>query len=102
MIFFESALGIKIKQTSIKQSIDKIEMRLKIESEIISYYREKEEMDEITNQFEFDDINVTTVKIENKINVNISGAITHAFYYVIMEDGSFILTTVEEKYDNIK
>ena len=102
LIFFESAAGIKIKQNQLKVALEIIDNRLGIESLIISYYKNIKDIDEMTYQFSQEHVHVTTIKNDNKIKVNLSGAITHTFYYVIMEDGSFIFTNVEEKYDNIK
>ena len=97
MIFFESALGVKIKQIQVKDAYNKVELRLRIEKKVIDFYRDNVSVDDLFYDFYEEEVYVWTARKENKIKVNLSGAITHAFYYVIMEDGSFTFTTVEEK-----
>ena len=101
LIFFESILNIQIKQSKIKESYKMVELRLMIEKEIISFYRINENEEE-SYKNTIKEVDILAIKIEERINVNLSGAITHAFYYVIMEDGSFTFTTLEEKHDYIK
>ena len=97
MIFFESALSVKIKQIQVKDAYNKVELRLRIETKVVDFYRGNESIDDLFYDFYEEEVYVRTFRKENKVKVNLSGAITHTFYYVIMEDGSFTFTTVEEK-----